>query len=91
MVPGETFFHPVFQDNFEKRGYWLYWPDRHQGAKSMPLVLALHGGGRDGESMARLCGLNEKADEAGFLVLYRIILKQIIQPHSESNIAILLV
>lgn len=70
MVPGETFFHPVFQDNFEKRGYWLYWPDRHQGAKSMPLVLALHGGGRDGESMARLCGLNEKADEAGFLVVY---------------------
>jgi polyhydroxybutyrate depolymerase len=70
MVLGANFFHTVHQDNFEKRGYWLYWPDRYQGEKSMPLVLALHGDGSDADSLARFSGLNEKADEAGFLVVY---------------------
>ncbi len=70
VVQGGTSFHPLFQESDEKRGYWVYLPDRHQGSNLLPVVLVLHGDGMDGESMARLCNLNEKADEAGFLVVY---------------------
>jgi polyhydroxybutyrate depolymerase len=70
VVRGGTSFHPFFQESDEKRGYWVYLPDRHQGPNLLPVVLVLHGEGMDGESMARLGNLNEKADEAGFLVVY---------------------
>jgi polyhydroxybutyrate depolymerase len=36
----------------------------------MPLVLVLHGGGSNAEAMVRFCGMNQKADQAGFLVAY---------------------
>ncbi len=70
VVQGGTFFHPLFQESDEKRGYWVYLPDSHQGSGLLPVVLVLHGDGMNGESMARLCNLDEKADEAGFLVVY---------------------
>ncbi len=70
MVQGGTSFHPLFQESDEKRGYWVYLPDRHQGSNLLPVVLVLHGEEMDGESMIRLCNLNEKADEAGFLAVY---------------------
>jgi polyhydroxybutyrate depolymerase len=34
------------------------------------VVLAFHGGGSNAQQMVRFCGLNEKADEAGFIVVY---------------------
>jgi polyhydroxybutyrate depolymerase len=33
-------------------------------------VLAFHGGGSNAEQMVRFCGLNEKADKEGFIVVY---------------------
>jgi len=36
----------------------------------MPVVLALHGAAMNGPMMAVFFGLNEKADEAGFIVVY---------------------
>jgi polyhydroxybutyrate depolymerase len=70
VVQGGISFHPFFQESDEKRGYWIYLPDRYQGSNLLPVVLVLHGEGMDGESMIRLCNLNEKADQAGFLVVY---------------------
>ncbi len=70
VVQGGASFHPFFQESDEKRGYWIYRPDRYQGSNLLPVVLVLHGDGMDGEAMIRLCNLNEKADEAGFLVVY---------------------
>jgi polyhydroxybutyrate depolymerase len=34
------------------------------------VVLISHGGGSNAEQMIRFCGLNEKADQAGFIAVY---------------------
>ena len=70
VVQGGSSFHSLFQESDEKRGYWVYLPDRHQGSNLLPVVLILTETEWTVKSMARLCNLNEKADEAGFLVVY---------------------
>lgn len=66
-----------------ERSYLLYVPQAPPAASAVPLtqanrpadaawpvVLAFHGSGVDGASMVSFCGLNEKADRAGFAVVY---------------------
>ena len=36
----------------------------------MPVVLIFHGGGANAAGMVRFCGLNDKADQAGFIAVY---------------------
>jgi polyhydroxybutyrate depolymerase len=43
---------------------------RQTPAPPLPVVLAIHGGGTNGETMARYSGLSEKASKAGFIVVY---------------------
>src|SRR6266852_4821262 len=52
------------------RIYLVHVPKSYEGSKSYPVVLVLHGGGSNAEQMVRFCGLNEKADQAGFIVAY---------------------
>jgi len=52
------------------RTYLVHIPPSYDGAKPWPVVLVFHGGATDAEIMVRFCGLNEKADEAGFIVVY---------------------
>ena len=52
-----------------KRTYRLHVP-KAAGSARLPLVLSFHGGGTDADFMAAFCGLDEKADEAGFVVAY---------------------
>ncbi|MBI4026017.1 MAG: hypothetical protein HY360_13610 [Verrucomicrobia bacterium] len=52
------------------RTFLVHIPPSHADAKAFPLVLAFHGGGVNAETMIRFSGLNEKADEAGFMVVY---------------------
>lgn len=52
------------------RTYRIHVPKTHAGSTPYPVVLAFHGGGSNAEQMAKFCGLNEKADQAGFLVVY---------------------
>jgi polyhydroxybutyrate depolymerase len=52
------------------RSYLVHVPASYDGATAWPVVLAFHGGGGNARSMARFCGLSQKADEAGFLVVY---------------------
>jgi len=53
-----------------ERRYRIYIPKSYDATKPSPVVVVYHGGGGSPESMTRLSGLNTKADEAGFLVVY---------------------
>jgi len=50
------------------RTYLIHVPK--EGKKAYPVVLAFHGGGSNAEQMVHFCGLNEKADQAGFIAVY---------------------
>ncbi len=52
------------------RSWLVHVPPGYDGKQPVPVVLALHGGGSNADQLARVCGLNEKADQAGFLVVY---------------------
>jgi polyhydroxybutyrate depolymerase len=53
-----------------ERRYRVYIPKKYDASKATPVILVFHGGGGNPESMIRLTGMNTKADEAGFLVVY---------------------
>jgi polyhydroxybutyrate depolymerase len=53
-----------------ERAYLVHVPKSYDEAKPTPVVLAFHGGGSHAEQMVRFCGLNGKADEAGFIAVY---------------------
>ena len=53
-----------------ERRYRLHVPKNYDADHSTPVIVAFHGGGGNPESMIRLSGLNTKADEAGFIVVY---------------------
>jgi polyhydroxybutyrate depolymerase len=52
------------------RSYIVHVPPAYDGTEPLAVVLAFHGGGSNAEQMVRFCGLNVKADEAGFLAVY---------------------
>jgi polyhydroxybutyrate depolymerase len=52
------------------RSYIVHVPPGYDGSKAVPVVLAFHGGGANAENMVQFCGLNEKADKEGFIVVY---------------------
>lgn len=53
-----------------ERSAHIYVPASYAKSSHRSLVLALHGGGTHGESMARFSGLNDTARQAGFMVAY---------------------
>ena len=53
-----------------ERSYLVHVPAKLDVAKPAPVVLAFHGGGADARKMEEFSGLNQKADEAGFIVVY---------------------
>jgi polyhydroxybutyrate depolymerase len=53
-----------------ERDFLVHVPPGYDGQRLFPLVLAFHGGLSNAARMAEFCGLNEKADLAGFLVAY---------------------
>lgn len=54
-----------------QRTYYLHLPPNYQSATKLPLVLALHGGGRaDGDDLAERTGYNRLADQEGFIAVY---------------------
>ena len=56
----------------EKRArfYTLHTPPQYDGTRPTPLVIVLHGGAGNRENVMRMTGMNKKADQEGFLVLY---------------------
>ena len=55
--------------NTERR-YRLFIPQSYDGRKATPVVLVFHGGGGDPDGMIKLCGMNAKAEQAGFIAVY---------------------
>jgi polyhydroxybutyrate depolymerase len=55
-----------------KRTYLIYIPSSYDKTRSMPLLIALHGGGGSGKHMIKLTrgGFNTLADKKGFIVAY---------------------
>jgi polyhydroxybutyrate depolymerase len=53
-----------------RRTALVHVPPAALGTARLPLLLAMHGGGTDARTMADFCGLSEKADAAGFFVVY---------------------
>jgi polyhydroxybutyrate depolymerase len=53
-----------------ERSYLVHLPPSDDARREYPVVLAFHGGASNAEAMARFSGLDEKADQAGFVVAY---------------------
>lgn len=54
----------------QERHYLVHVPAKYAPETPMPVVLAFHGGGANADTMAFFSGLSDKADEAGFIVVY---------------------
>lgn len=52
------------------RTYRVHVPPAYDAAVPTPVVVIFHGGGGNAAKMARFSGLDDKADEAGFLAVY---------------------
>ena len=52
------------------RHYLVHVPPGYNSSQPTPVVLAYHGGGANAENMVAFSGLNSKADQAGFIVVY---------------------
>lgn len=53
-----------------ERTYLVHVPPQYAADAPTPVVLAFHGGGANARTMVAFSGLNEKADQAGFIVVY---------------------
>lgn len=53
-----------------RRTYTVHVPNGYDKETPMPVVLAFHGGGGTGQAMRELTGLDQKADQEGFIVVY---------------------
>jgi polyhydroxybutyrate depolymerase len=53
-----------------ERSYFAHVPRGLNRAKKVPLVILLHGGGSQGEGMAKLTKFNDIADKNGFIAVY---------------------
>jgi polyhydroxybutyrate depolymerase len=52
------------------RSYLVHIPQSYDGTKPVPVLLAFHGGGTHAQAMVEFSGLNEKAEQEGFVVVY---------------------
>lgn len=66
--PGDH-IRTIVIDGVERR-YLMHIPDRYDPQTATPVLLAFHGGGVNAKHMVTFSGLNEKSDQAGFIVVY---------------------
>ena len=67
LTPGDH--TRTLQHDGRTRSYIVHIPPKYDAKQPTPVVLAFYGGG-NAEQMVRFCGLNEKADKEGFIVVY---------------------
>lgn len=53
-----------------KRKYIVHLPPSYTGKNPVPAVLNFHGGGGTAESQVEISDMNQKSDQAGFIVVY---------------------
>jgi polyhydroxybutyrate depolymerase len=62
--------HTIEVDGME-RSYFVHFPPGYKGKEKLPLVIALHGGGKgDGEKVAKNYGFNAKDQRHRFIAVY---------------------
>ncbi|MEI7781199.1 MAG: PHB depolymerase family esterase, partial [Planctomycetota bacterium] len=60
----------VLRGGDHDRSYLVHVPPQYDPGTPMPVVLAFHGGGANAGNMIVFSGLNDKADQAGFIAVY---------------------
>ena len=65
-----TMQHHEIQVGDIRRNYYVHLPTGYQHGQPTPVVMVLHGAGINARIMAYYCGMNRKADEAGFIAVY---------------------
>lgn len=68
LSPGD--YSRTVQVDGSERSYVVHVPPQYAPDSPTPVVLAFHGGGANARNMIAFSGLNEKADRAGFIVVY---------------------
>jgi polyhydroxybutyrate depolymerase len=68
LAPGDH--TRTLQVDGRERSYLVHVPPKYDPKKPTPIVLILHGAGTNAQIMVRFCGMNKKADEAGFVAVY---------------------
>jgi polyhydroxybutyrate depolymerase len=53
-----------------ERSYVVHVPPQYDAARPVPVVLCFHGAVTNGRFQVKFTGMNDKADEAGFVVVY---------------------
>jgi polyhydroxybutyrate depolymerase len=69
LAPGTTITRSIKVGTLDRRSL-VYIPRGYDAARPTPVVVVFHGGGGNPESMVAFSGLNDRADEAGFIVAY---------------------
>lgn len=73
-LPGSTVRAKSIKSSFPfegiKRTYFIHLPRSYDGTVKVPLVLNMHGFAEGARLHIRVTGMNEKADEEGFIVVY---------------------
>jgi polyhydroxybutyrate depolymerase len=62
-------YEELFMDGRLQRSYILHLPPQYDSQKNMPLLLAFHGGGGNALQLLESCGLADKADKEGFILV----------------------
>ena len=68
LLPGDHFRH--LEIDGQNRSYLVHVPLGYAPTKPTPVVLIYHGAWSDAWIMVNFCGLNQKADSAGFVAVY---------------------
>lgn len=68
LAPGQS--TRTLEVDGQKRSYIVHVPTGYDRTRPAPVVLAFHGAAMNGSMMAWASGLSQKADAAGFLVVY---------------------
>ncbi|MDR3608518.1 MAG: PHB depolymerase family esterase [Oligoflexia bacterium] len=67
--PGQ-WTHDSFSGSTGSRDYYLYTPKNTHGQAALPLLVMLHGCSEDAQSFAAQTGMNDIAEQFGFVVVY---------------------
>ncbi len=68
VQPGD--YNGSLDSGSRTRTYIVHVPPAYNNQQAIPLVLVLHGAGGNAERMINMTGMSDKADEAGFIVVY---------------------
>lgn len=66
----QTFEKKSFTHDGIERSYWIYVPTSYKSENAVPLLMNLHGFGKDGAFAAKHRSFNDIADTANFIVVY---------------------